>query len=253
MIRQYRHWLKGMTYILGSVCIDGVVLIADRKIILEGGTFHEYEDKLFVDTPWMVVGSSGISGLFEKFRERLTMYLQSPAYDSSVFTLTAEIETITRELNTAYREVLRGEEFDVLLGIQSTTEAVLKYVHPFGFTEGIRRYKVIGHGEPYGSFFLKHWWHENMKMLEVAELGTFIIKYIQECELDNTVGISDGAPQVLLIPAPVTSIKANSKENNRGKSPTPYKPPASVMNSVVDRASRRLAAFREMSWANLDA
>jgi 20S proteasome alpha/beta subunit len=71
MIDTYKYRLKGMTYILGANCTDGVVLVGDRKITLDNGAAHEFEDKLFVLTPWMVVGSSGISGLFEKFREKL--------------------------------------------------------------------------------------------------------------------------------------------------------------------------------------
>jgi 20S proteasome alpha/beta subunit len=78
MIKIYEHGLKGMTYILGSRCSDGVVLVGDRKVTLEHGATHEYEDKLFNDIWWLVVGSSGISGLFEKFRDRLTTYLSSP-------------------------------------------------------------------------------------------------------------------------------------------------------------------------------
>jgi 20S proteasome alpha/beta subunit len=245
MTRRYEYRPKDMTYILGSVCSDGVVLVADRKIMLQGGAFHEYRDKLFVDTPWMVVGSSGTLGLFEKFREKLTVYLQSPEYDSSLFTLVTGIETITRELNDAYCEVLQGEQFNVLLGIQSTTDASLKYVYPFGFAEPVRRYKVIGHGEPYGSFFLKRWWHENMTMLEVAELGTFVIKYIQEYELDNTVGVGNDHPQVILIPTPAPT------GSSRAKAPTPHKAPAPAMNLIAARVSKRLAVFGEMSWENL--
>jgi|GEM_PF-6292291 len=41
--RQTRHTL--MTYILGAKCVDGVVLIADRKITYPAGQV-EYQDKL---------------------------------------------------------------------------------------------------------------------------------------------------------------------------------------------------------------
>jgi len=248
MIRQYEHRLRDMTYILGSMCSDGVVLIGDRKITLGDGTTHEYENKLFMDTPWMVVGSSGTLGLFEKFRERLTLYLSTPEYDNNVITLTTRIEGITRELNATYREVLEGQVFDVLLGIKSTTGAVLKYIHPFGFAEGVRRYKVIGHGEPYGSFFLKHWWRPNMKMLEVAELGFFIIKYIQEFELDNTVGIGVESPQVWLIPNEPTLITATSQQQFSN----PCAASATDMTAIGDKVSQKLAKFKQIPWEDLN-
>lgn len=231
-----------MTYILGSVCDDGVVLVADRKIILEGGALHEYEDKLFLGVPWMVVGSSGILGLFEKFRTRLTDYLQSSKYDANVYNLTTEIENLTRELNNDYCEVLRGRDFDVLLGIQATTEAVLKYVHSSGFAEGVRRYKVIGHGEPYGSFFLKYWWHRNMTMLEVAELGFLIIKCIQEFELDNTVGIGQGYPQIWLIPKPKPTQKGSAEAKGL---PTIRGLSSSELSDLQVKVVKRLEKFKE--------
>jgi 20S proteasome alpha/beta subunit len=237
-----------MTYILGSNCTDGVVLVGDRKIML-GSAKSEYEDKLFRDTlvPWMVAGSSGITGLFEKFRERLTAYLQTPAYDGNMIALTTQIESITNELNTTYRERLQGEIFDVLLGIKSTSNAILRYIYPSGFAVGVRNYKVIGHGEPYGSFFLKHWWRADMTMLEVAELGFFIIKYIQDFELDNTVGIGNGYPQVWLIPHKQPLPKATPEQI---QSTHPHNPSLDEMVAMKDRVSERLTKFKGISWSN---
>jgi 20S proteasome alpha/beta subunit len=245
MIRQYEHRLRGMTYILGSMCSDGVVLVGDRKITLGSGAAHEYEDKLFSDMFWMVVGSSGISGLFEKFRERLTNKLRPPEWDNMMPTLITIIEKITRELNQEYHDILEGQVFDVLIGAKTTINPVLKYIHPFGFAEGVRRYKVIGHGEPYGSFLLKHWWHENMPMLEVAELGFFIIKYIQEFELDNTVGIGDGYPQVWLIPN--EPVPENATPEQR-QALNPHPPSVDEMQALETRVSKRLTAFKQLPW-----
>jgi 20S proteasome alpha/beta subunit len=250
MISSYKEGLDGMTYILGSKCSDGVALIGDRKITLDGGATHEYEDKLFMVAPWMVVGSSGVSGLFEKFRDRLTEYIRSPNYEPTFNSLTIKIESITRELNTTYRDILQGQVFDVLLGVNATASTVLQYVHPFGFAEGVRRYKAIGHGEPYGSFFLKQWWRADMKMLDIAELGLFIIKYIEDFELDNTVGIGDGFPQVWLIPD--KHILTSPKETtNQAAPPDLYTLSPMDMSSVLARVELRLANFKRGSWGKL--
>ena len=56
---------KDLTYILGSVCQDGVVLVGDRKI---SGADYPWEDKVFMDIPNFVVASSGVYALFDKFR-----------------------------------------------------------------------------------------------------------------------------------------------------------------------------------------
>jgi 20S proteasome alpha/beta subunit len=244
MIKTYEHSLKGMTYILGSNCSDGVVLVGDRKVTLERGATYEYEDKLFLDVPWTVVGSSGVSGLFEKFRENLTTYIASPDRENTVTALTAQIEVLTRELNEKYKNILHGQDFDVLLGIKTTVGAVLKYVYPFGFAEGVRNYKVIGHGEPYGSFFLKRWWHKDMKMLEVAEIGFFIIKYIQEFELDNTVGIGNDFPQIWLIPNEPTPPGASTEQMLLAN---PHMPSLDEMAAMKNRVLEKLTKFRDIS------
>jgi 20S proteasome alpha/beta subunit len=246
MIRTYEHRLKGMTYILGSNCSDGVVLIGDRKVTLERGATYEYEDKLFLNDPFMVVGSSGVSGLFEKFRENLAIYIASPGRATTVPGLTAQIEVLTRELNEKYKDILRGQDFDVLLGIKTTANSELKYVYPFGFAEGVRKYKSIGHGEPYGSFFLRQWWRPNMTMLEVAELGFFIIKYIQDFGLDNTVGIGDDFPQVWLIPHKQPPPGANPEQIQLLN---PHMPSSDEMAAMRDRVSKRLAKFKDIPWS----
>ena len=45
-----------MTYILGTRCKDGVVLIADRKFTIDAGAGYEYDDKLFGDLAGVIVG-----------------------------------------------------------------------------------------------------------------------------------------------------------------------------------------------------
>jgi 20S proteasome alpha/beta subunit len=162
MIDEYLTKRREMTYILGSRCKDGVVLIGDRKVT--GGTDVNYEDKLFMDIHPMVIGSSGVLGLFEKFRYRLRRYIAGhPNVDISDFI--AEIENITRELNQSYKDVLQGQVFDVLIGIKTQDiGALLQYILPIGFAEPIRKYRAIGHGEPYGSIFLKQLWRPDMTM-----------------------------------------------------------------------------------------
>lgn len=243
---QYSRRLKDMTYILGSNCVDGVVLVGDRKIVSGDGSSHEYGYKIFADAPFMVVGSSGTSGLFEKFREKLTEFTSSPSHEHTVVALTTQIETITRQLNEAYHDILHGESFDVLLGIKGSITSVLRHVYPIGFAEGVTRCRAIGHGEPYGSFFLKHWWKPEMTMLEVAELGFFIIKYIQEFELDNTVGIGESYPQIWLIPNEPIPDGATPEER---QTLAPHSLPQDEAYAMEVRVRERIAKFKETSWS----
>jgi 20S proteasome alpha/beta subunit len=187
-----------MTYILGSRCKDGVLLIGDRKITV--GTDILYEDKIYMDAPPFVVGSSGVGALFEKFRTKMATYIEQQK-TGPVEQFIQSVEKFTRELNEGYKEVLEQRwSFDVLVGMQTSGAAILQYILPQGLAEPVRRYKVIGHGEPYGSIFLKKLWNKDMTMEQVGELGYFIIKYVERFELDNSVGVGSEKPQVWFIP-----------------------------------------------------
>jgi hypothetical protein len=193
----------------------------------------------------MIVASSGTLALFEKFRELIGEHVASPDCDHTVVGATYQIETITRQINAAYHDILLGKDFDVLLGIKSTVSAVLRYVYSEGLAEGVRKYKVIGHGEPYGSFFLKRWWRPDMTMIDVAELGFFIIKYIQGFELDNSVGVGDEDPQIMLIPhEPV--IETTPLEIAR--SLMPHSLAEHEMQSLRHKVKQRLTKFKRISW-----
>ena len=47
---------------------------------------------------------------------------------------------------------------------------------------------------------LKKLWNENMSIEQVAELGYFAIKYIEDFKLTQTVGVADKHPQIHYIP-----------------------------------------------------
>ena len=58
-----------MTYILGSKCRDGVVLIADRRFTINEG------DELFGQFSGIIKGFSGTRGKFELFQIELEQYI----------------------------------------------------------------------------------------------------------------------------------------------------------------------------------
>jgi len=80
-------------------------------------------------------------------------------------------------------------------------EAHLTTFTPFGFPEPVNKIRAIGHGESYGALFLKKLWNQSMNMEQTAKLGIFIIKFIQDMKLDNSVGFdNEFPPQVFYIP-----------------------------------------------------
>ena len=137
---------------------------------------------------------------------------------------------------------------EAYISATKTVDSVLQYVYPYGLAERVSKYRVIGHGEPYGAFFLKRWWKPNMTMLDVAELGFFIIKYIQEFELDNTVGIGNENPQILLIPSqPI--LEGTPPEVMQ--SYYPHSLSENDMQNMEASVRQRIAKFKKASWSAL--
>ena len=58
----------------------------------------------------------------------------------------------------------------------------------------------MGAGENFGSIYLKRYFSEKRTMEQIAELGYFIIKYIEKFELDRSVGIENYEPDIRFIP-----------------------------------------------------
>src|SRR2546426_393232 len=61
--------LSVLTYILGSRCKDGVVVVGDKKFTVDYGEHFVYGDKLFGDSSnSYLLGFSGDRGAFELFK-----------------------------------------------------------------------------------------------------------------------------------------------------------------------------------------
>ena len=69
--------------------------------------------------------------------------------------------------------------------------STLTYINAYGLTHEITGFHTIGSGGRYAKVLLRvqDLYDNNMTMKEVAEIGYFIIKYIEYFELDFSVGI----------------------------------------------------------------
>ena len=175
-----------MTYILGAKCKDGIVLVGDRRVSRGYGAY-EYEDKIFSDVPYVIIGASGVVGLFDKFRGEISsVAAANPSIATDDFI--REAEKIVYKLNTEYAERTRGRTIDLLVAYGRLRIGRLLYITPRGVGEVVRRYQVIGSGEPYGAYLMKKLWKNDLTMKQVAILGALTIKHIEENELDEAVG-----------------------------------------------------------------
>ncbi|MFH0889943.1 MAG: hypothetical protein V1836_02245 [Candidatus Aenigmatarchaeota archaeon] len=197
----YRYRLqrgKDMTYILGARCSDGVVLIGDTKII-RGDTEVSTEEKIIQPLNNVVVGASGVSGVFHKFLVSMMKVVneRTPEGGYTPDTFIMDCEDISKTLTERYFPRIR-DTIEVLVALRVGNKSELYIVTPDGVSEPIKQYLAIGHGGPYGSFFLKKFWNKDLTMMDMAKLGCFIIHYIEFFELDNSVGGNE--PQIWFLP-----------------------------------------------------
>ncbi|WP_406655547.1 hypothetical protein V7O62_07075 [Methanolobus sp. ZRKC2] len=205
---QYTKYQKdeNMTYILGARCSDGVVLVGDTKITMEDGADFSNAKKIFNPFNSVVFGAAGFSGLYKAFQNRLDSTIMDMGENGERISTSAKFSVITENVIREMHEIYGDDKYilrnlSVLMATRIGYEAELVHFQPIGFPEPVNDYKVIGHGEPYGSIFLKKMWSNKMNMEETALIGCFILKIIQEFKLDYSVGYSDQyLPQIWYIP-----------------------------------------------------
>jgi 20S proteasome alpha/beta subunit len=90
-----------MTYILGARCKDGVVMVADKKIIYNHTA--KYQKKLFGLSQSMIVAASGALSSFEKFKILITETLKEESKGLDTFALLKRLEEITQKVNNDYK------------------------------------------------------------------------------------------------------------------------------------------------------
>jgi len=182
-----------MTYILGSKCSDGILLLSDSRVT-RGNDVNE-DVKILQPIPNVVLAASGVTGIFTKFVKALDFKIQS----SQIQTwdgLMNLVEDLSVELDQRYRKRVLGT-IDVLIATKQSDKVELYAVGREGLAEEVKKWISIGHGEPYGAPFFKAMWNKDLTMKENAVIATFVLKIIDHYKLDNSV---DANPQIWYIP-----------------------------------------------------
>jgi 20S proteasome alpha/beta subunit len=192
-----------MTYILGARCTDGVVLVGDRKITFREYSDIDYKPKLYSYYYPIVVGSSGSAFLFDEFRKDALILAQKYKDAVDINDYMAAIRDKVRDYHRLYKSSLNPWDFEVLFAAQTMDRgAILKHIYnPDALIEDITSYRMIGsdNGRIVSSTLLKALWPYKMNMRKAAELGYFIIKYIEHYHLDNSIGVGKEKPQIWFI------------------------------------------------------
>lgn len=198
-----------MTLIMGARCIDGVVLVADRKINSREESEPVYGDKITGEIREILTGFSGDRGTFELFTNRLRSYARE--MDEQIKKRRTDIDEIIwhiHEIKMDFRNKPGRYKFELMVGISSkyftNRKSTLNYFYDDGGFIPVDKCKAIGEGKIHALYYLQRYYYENMTMRRFAQLGDFIIRYIdnEQYRLDNTVGLDPKYPypQIIYIP-----------------------------------------------------
>ncbi|GEM_PF-5094300 len=194
-IRYRNNKKRDLTYILGATCKDGIILVSDSQILRDNN--EEKGDKIFQAMPNAVIGAAGITGVFLKFLKQVAEHVESKQI-KSLDELINVVEDLSLHLNERYKDRVHGDSLEILMAIKnSQNTAELYHVTSTGISEEITTFLAIGHGEPYGSLFLKTAWHSGKTMRETAVLAKTIIYTIFMQGMDKSV---DSVAQIWYIP-----------------------------------------------------
>ena len=215
---------KDLTYILGAKCFDGIVLVGDTKITVGEGTNYEYGRKLFKPFTSVVMGASGASGLYASFQNRMEVMVREQESQKINLNdhekLKTLAENVIREMHKIYEQdrYFLINNLNVLMAIRVGSEPELVNITGLGLPEPVNSVKVIGHGEPHGALFIKKMWKSTMTMEQTAKLALFIIKLIEDTQIDASVGYcTDCLPQVYYLPTVYLPDGLDEKAYNKMK------------------------------------
>jgi 20S proteasome alpha/beta subunit len=189
-----------MTFIMGAKCVDGVVLVADRKVTLADLSAFDYQDKLFNGLGHIIYGSSGSTSLYQLFVGHVEDYVRTHPEDMTYRNAVLKLSQIAFSIYKRY-DFNPNYKYNLLVAIAPDDErSNLTFISGNGMPRSIDTCYSIGSGSPYASVFLKKCYNRNMTMEQAAELGYFAIKYTEDFQLNMTVGVGDGIPQIWFVP-----------------------------------------------------
>lgn len=224
---------QAMTYILGSKCKNGVILVGDRKVTYGDGSPPKYDNKIFLEAGTIVWGASGVQAFFDSFTNRVREKVAQMKRTISFGEFRIIVEETYEDMARIYGEMFRSQGLSALIAQRPVNESELWLIEGIGAPQRVSEYQAIGHGRPYGSIFLKKLWQPQLTMEQVAELGYFIIKYLEDSKLDTSVGVGDKRPQIWFIP-----------NNVPNEAPEIHEGDTALLDRLEINYQKRLKAFQ---------
>jgi len=102
-----------LTVVIGGKCSDGIVLIADRKLIMRNREI-KYEKKIFGDLKGVIIGYTGDAKMFDVFRRYTVGDVMIERDEEKRYTLDNLLSKVSNSIKT-FNELVDCRPFKVLL------------------------------------------------------------------------------------------------------------------------------------------
>lgn len=184
---------ESSTLIIAAKCKDGVVMVADRRMMR--GT--ECGDEKKINEFYKVsIAFAGLTGLRDKFLETVEGVLQA-ARAVNLSEAIIGVEDTMALISDRYQKRLgAATQINALLaGLKRLSSGGAKLYHIMGngYAEEID-FLCIGHGAPYATSIAQGLYHTSLTMEAMAEIAIFIINWVEK--VDSSVG---GIPDVVFV------------------------------------------------------
>ena len=188
-----------MTLVLASCCVDGVVVVADRKITALGTlSFLRYDEKLsgvFSNVIFGYAGSEDMYRIFVRYVVGDSVILRD---DPEHYTYQNMIEKFCMIMDLLKR--IHGNPFllDVVVArlFPMNGHSDLTLVSADGSHQQIGEWRAVGKGGVIADKIVSRFWNNEIKMKDFAEMAYCIIKYIEKEKLEPSVGVGDNNPSI---------------------------------------------------------
>lgn len=189
------------TCIIGVRCKDGVLLAGDTKVLRGADISYEFKIKPLYGLD-LIYGSSGTTAMMDVVVEQINIALNRTEGNEPIiktwYDFKLALEDIMNWTFNRYNPRDKNVFTDVLVGFKpQKAPAELWHFYPKGISQEIKKFDIIGSGEPYAMPFIKSLYYPEMSLNDMTWVTAFTLDLLDEIQVDYTIG--GYLPQVVLM------------------------------------------------------
>lgn len=168
-----------LTVVIGAKCLDGIVLIADRKLTRKNGE-PKYREKIFGDLEHILIGYTGDAQMFDIFRRYTVGDVMIERDESKRYTLDNLLSTVSVSIK-AFNKLVDHRPFKVLMVSHREKPLELYHIDESGNSNKVSSgYKAIGSGEEMADMFCATLEFGKIRMKEFIKHAFLAIMYMNQ-------------------------------------------------------------------------